>query len=169
VSAAWVTVAKLTRTRGNHGELVALPLSSHPERFSALHEVYLFGDGARYEIEDLWWHDGKLILKFRGVDSISEAEPLAGAEVRLPEEARVALDPGEFFQSDLVGCEVVDAATGERLGLVREFLETGGPGLLDLGGDFLIPFARSICVEIDPLSKRIRVRLPEGLRELNRP
>jgi hypothetical protein len=32
----------------------------------------------------------------------------------------------------------------------------------------LIPFARSICVEIDPAAKRVIVELPEGLEDLNR-
>jgi 16S rRNA processing protein RimM len=88
--------------------------------------------------------------------------------MRVPEDQGVRLEPGEYFQSDLVGCEVVDRSSGERLGVVAEFLETGGPGLLDLGGDFLIPFARSICVEIDPAAKRIVVDLPEGLQQINR-
>jgi len=36
-------------------------------------------------------------------------------------------------------------------------------------GGLLIPFARAICVEIDPLAKRIAVELPDGLKGLNRP
>jgi hypothetical protein len=46
--------------------------------------------------------------------------------------------------------------------------EAGGPGLLVMEGGLLIPFARSICVDIDPAAKRIAVRLPEGLKDLNR-
>jgi 16S rRNA processing protein RimM len=127
----------------------------------------LFGDGDRYEVENVWWHDGRLVLKFRGVDTISQAEPLEGAEVRIPERERVPLEAGEYFQSDLVGCTVIAEPEGETLGVVRDFLETGGPGLLDLGDDFLIPFAAPICVHIDVVGRRIHVRLPEGLRELN--
>jgi ribosomal 30S subunit maturation factor RimM len=44
----------------------------------------------------------------------------------------------------------------------------GGSGLLVVNGDLLVPFARSICVEIDPAAKRIAVELPEGLKDLNR-
>jgi 16S rRNA processing protein RimM len=168
VSAGWVTIATLGRARGNRGEVVALPLSSHPERFEHLREVYLFGGGERHEIENVWWHDGRLVLKFRGVDTISGAEALSGCEVRVPEAEAAPLAPGEYFQSDLIGCEVVDHASGATLGFVQDFLETGGPGLLDLGGDFLIPFARSICVEVAPEARRIMVELPAGLREINR-
>lgn len=168
MSEGWITIAALGRARGNKGEVLALPLSSHLERFDGLQEVFLFGSGERYEVENLWWHDGRLVLKFKGIDSISQAELLTGAEVRVPQDKGIQLEAGEYFQADLVGCEVIERATGERVGVVASFLETGGPGLLDLGEDLLIPFARSICVEIDPAAKRILVDLPDGLKEINR-
>ena len=165
----WIAIAVLGKTRGNRGELTAFPLSGKPERFEALHEVFLFGSGARYEVETTWFHQGTLIFKFRGVDTISDAELLTGAEVRVPLDQRTPLDPGEFFQDDLVGCQVVDRRTGQTLGSVSGWEDGGGSGLLVVNGDLLIPFARSICVEIDPAARRIAVELPEGLKDLNRP
>ena len=167
--AEWVTVAVLGKTRGNRGEVLAFPLSGKPERYECLHEVFLFGSGDRYQIESTWFHDGALVFKFQGVDSISAAEDLRGAEVRIPKRQRIPLEAGEFFQSDLIGCEVVDQKSGESLGRVADWEESGGPGLLVMENGLLIPFARSICVEIDPESKRIAVRLPEGLKGLNVP
>ncbi len=166
--AGWVTIALLGKTRGNRGEMTALPLSSRPERFRQLREVYLFGTGERFEVESAWFHDRTLILKFRGVDTISDAEPLSGAEVRVPWSERIALEPGEFFESDLVGCEVIDRRTGRHLGQVSGWQDAGGSGLLEIDGDWLIPFARGICLEIDPAARRIAVELPEGLKDLNR-
>jgi 16S rRNA processing protein RimM len=164
----WITIALLGKTRGNRGELTAIPLSSKLERFETLNEVFLFGSGDRHEVESTWFHGETLIFKFRGVDTISDAERLIGAEVRIPANQRVALDEGEFFQSDLIGCDVVDRRTGERIGRVEAWDDAGGAGLLVLG-DLLIPFARSICVDIDPAARRITVELPEGLKDLNRP
>ena len=163
----WVTVARLGKTRGNRGELTALPLSSDPERYQALSEVYLFGDGGRYEIESAWFQGGTLILKFRGVDSISDAEALTGAEVRIPRSQRRQLETGEYYLSDLIGCKVVDRGNGGLLGEVTGFDESAGSGLLVVGRNLLIPFARPICVEIDPAGRRIVVDLPEGLKDLN--
>jgi 16S rRNA processing protein RimM len=163
----WVTVALLGKTRGNRGEITALALSSKPERYQALQDVYLFGGGEPYHVESAWFHDGTLILKFRGVDSISEAEKLTGAEVRIPASQRMALEPGEFFQTDLVGCEVVERKTGESLGHVTAWEDSGGSGMLIVEGRLMIPFARSICVEIDPAARRIAVELPQGLKDLN--
>jgi 16S rRNA processing protein RimM len=167
----WVTIAVLGKTRGNRGEVTAVQLSSRPERYQDLREVFLFGPGLaaageRREIESAWFHLQTLVFKFRGIDSISDAEPLSGSEVRVPFAERVALDQGEFFESDILGCEVVDRRTGESLGRVEQWDDAGGGGILVVGG-LMIPFARAICVEIDPAAKRIAVELPEGLRDIN--
>ena len=164
--AGWVAVALLGKTRGNRGEITAFALSSKPERFQALQEVFLFGSGEKAEVETTWFHNGALIFKFRGVDTISDAERLTGMEVRIPLSQRAPLDENEFFQSDLLGCEVVDRRTGELLGRVTGYEDGGGSGLLAVGS-LLIPFVRAICVEIDPAARRIAVELPEGLKDLN--
>jgi 16S rRNA processing protein RimM len=165
--AEWVTVARLGRPRGNRGELTAISFSK-PERFENLKEVFLFPPGSRAEVEAFWFHGERLILKLRGVDSISAAEALAGREVRIPRDARTPLDPGEYYESDLVGMEIVERATGESLGRVVSWLETGAAPLLELENGLLIPFARTICVAIEPENRRILVELPPGLKELNR-
>ena len=168
ISGEWVAIALLGKTRGNRGEVTAVALSSKPERYADLQEVWLFGSGERAGVEHTWFHEGTLIFKFRGVDSISAAETLFGNEVRVPATARISLDDGEFFQDDLIGCEVIDRRTGSAIGRVSAFDESGGAGNLVVG-NLLIPFARAICVEIDPAARRIAVELPEGLEDLNRP
>jgi 16S rRNA processing protein RimM len=118
------------------------------------------------EVERTWMHGDHLIFKFQGVDTISDAEKLAGAEVAIPFEQRAELTDDEVYQSDLVGCEVFDQ-TGRPLGLVSDFQETGGTPLLQVGNNLLIPFAKSICTKIDLENKRITVDLPDGLLDLN--
>jgi 16S rRNA processing protein RimM len=122
------------------------------------------------EVERTWMHGDQLIFKFKGVDTISDAERLAGADVSIPMDQRAEIPEGEYFQSDLVGCEVVDAK-GRSLGVVSDFQETGGAPLLEVktpdGRELLIPFAKSICTQIDVQARRIQVQLPEGLEGLN--
>ncbi len=161
----WVTVAILLRTRGIRGELAAIPLSK-PERYATLREVFLFPEGSRREVESAWFHENRLILKFRGVDTMSDAEPLAGCEVRVPRAERIELDPGEYFESDLIGCEVIERDGGASLGRVMALRDGGSSGVLELEGGLLIPFARAICVSIEPEARRIVVELPAGLKEL---
>ena len=174
----WVTIARLMRTRGRRGELSAVSFSSHPERFAQLQRVALIGaegypgEIRTYEIEEIWEHGARLIFKFKGVDSISEAEKLRGAEVCVPAAERFPLPPDEYYQSDLVGCEVLERGTGRRVGRVADFLEAGGSGLLQVEGEggeeILIPFTREICVRVDVERKQIEIDPPEGLLELNR-
>lgn len=167
IDSDWVTIAVLGRARGNRGELTAISLSK-PERYEALREVFLFPEGMRQDVESAWFHLGRLILKFRGVDTISDAERLEGREVRVPRSARLPLEPGEYYESDLIGCEVWERGGAESLGRVTSLRETGGSGLLEVEGGLLIPFVRAICVAIEPEAGRIIVQLPEGLKELNR-
>ncbi len=129
----------------------------------------MFGSGARFEIESVWDHGGELIFKFGGIDTISDAQPLVGSEVRIPFDQRLQLPPGEFFQSDLVGCEVWESGTGALLGCVSAWQDWGGHGVLVVNEDLMIPFVSSICVSIDPAAKRIVVDLPQGLKEVNQP
>jgi 16S rRNA processing protein RimM len=66
----------------------------------------------------------------------------------------------------------VRETSGTRLGRVTDLIETGGTDVLvvedDDGDELLIPMAREMIRKIDARAGRIEVRLPEGLRELNR-
>ncbi len=162
----------MQRTRGNKGELFAEVYSSQPGRAERLQNVRLDKDGARRlaRVEHVWLHNGRPILKFAGVDSISDAEKLEGADVLIEEAERELPGEGEYSHEDLVGCTVVNGDGEQPIGVVRSVEEYGGPPLLKLeaadGREILVPFARSICREIDIAGKVIRARLPEGLTEL---
>jgi len=161
-----VAVAHLVRARGIRGELAAIPLNNRRERFGSLQRAIV--RGAEYELERVWWHRDELIIKFRGIDTRTQAEELAGADACIPASERAELPEGEFYLSDLIGCEVLDKATGRRVGVVAGWQETGGATLLELeGSGTLIPFARSICREIDIAARRILIDPPEGLLDLN--
>ena len=159
-----VTVAALRRPRGIKGEIVAIPLTMHPERFQQLEDIILMPSGRPLTVEEVWWHGDKPIFKFAGIDSMTDAEPLAGQEVTIDPAERIKLAEGEYYFSDLVGCELFE--NGESLGVVDSYLETGGPLLLE-AGKLMIPFVPEICHTVDVDKKRIDVTLPEGLRDLN--
>ncbi|MEO7653987.1 MAG: ribosome maturation factor RimM, partial [Bryobacteraceae bacterium] len=129
----WVTIAVLTRVRGIRGELAAVPYSMNAERFQDLNRVFLFGDGSEFAVESVWTHGRELIFKFAGIESIEDAEPWRRSEVRVPIEERAPLEQGEFFHSDLIGCEVVDRGTGLSLGVVTGYDDGSGSGLLEVG------------------------------------
>lgn len=168
-----MSLAHLTRTRGNIGELCAVPLTDYPERFKTLKTVYVAGQS--YEVERVWYHKGQPIFKFRGVDSITAAEALKGSDVCIPASERLQLAEGEYFFSDLVGCTMVDDASGMPIGKMTGWQEVG-PGMsvlleVELEGarePMLVPFVSALMKKIDVEGREIRVSLPEGLAELNR-
>ena len=105
-----------------------------------------------------------MVLKFQGVDTMSDAERLEGLELRIPKQDRPPAPEGEFYFSDLIGCEVVEKS-GKVVGVVEDWEEFSPTPLLIVSGK-MIPFAKAICIEIDLASKRIVIDPPEGLLEL---
>jgi 16S rRNA processing protein RimM len=168
-----VAIAKLTRTRGLRGELVADVLTDFPERFEETETVFVVkpnGERGELKLEKHWFQKNRVVLKFAGIDSIEAAEEFVNSEICVLESEAVELEEDEFFDWELAGCRV-ETIDGERIGTVREVMRTGGTEILvvdseaDAGKDFLIPFANDICVETDVENKLIRVDLPEGLLE----
>jgi 16S rRNA processing protein RimM len=166
----WIAVGRIVRPRGNRGELITEIYSTQPGRAERLQEVRLEKDSLSRtaRVEEFWVHDGRPVFKFEGVDSISEAQTWAGADVLVPESERALPEEGEYSHADLIGCAVVGLADGRRIGVVEGIEDGGGPVLLRLAGEkeILIPFARKICVKIDVDRKEIRVDLPDGLLDL---
>jgi 16S rRNA processing protein RimM len=163
-----VAIAKILRPRGLRGEMVAEVLTDFPERFDGLEEVTAMlpsGQRREFSLENAWFQKERIVLKFKGVDSIEDAEMLRDAEICVPEAQAVELEEGEFFDWQLEGCEVVTIA-GESVGKVRQLLRTGGTEVLIIDGDdkeVMVPFAETICVEVDIDGKRIVIDPPEGL------
>jgi len=188
-------VARIVRPRGNKGEVVAELSTDFPERLGKCKQVFLRGESGEPEsagLQQFWQdrnHPGMGVFHFAGCTNISEAEKLRGHEVLLPFEERVTLPAGQYFVTDLIGCTVFELPAEEAklaspacameeaprvLGTVRDVYFPGedvaGTPLLQVDapyGEMLVPLAEDICAQIDVAGRRIEVRLPEGLRELN--
>jgi len=196
--AAWVVLAHLLRPQGRKGEILGELLTDFPERFNDRTRVFLApagftGDasGARpAEVATFWLpvgrNQGRIVLHFAGIDSISAAEPLCGLDVVVPVSERQELDEGASYIDDLVGCTLFDlAAPGDPvvIGVVTDVhfattpdgsrrLEEAAPLLAvetPAADEVLVPFVKAFLVSLDPASKRIEMNLPTGLVEVNRP
>ncbi|MEP6945819.1 MAG: ribosome maturation factor RimM [Acidobacteriota bacterium] len=163
-----VAIARLVKTRGLKGELAAELLTDFPERFENLDAVTAIRpDGSRLSlnIANVWFQNGRVILRFEGYGTIETAEELRGCEICVPESQAVELDDDEFFDWQLQGCRV-ETLGGESVGTVIEVLRNGGTEILVVKNgdkDHLIPFAQTICPEVDIDNKLIRIDPPEGL------
>jgi 16S rRNA processing protein RimM len=170
----WVTIARILGSRGNKGEVSAASESDFPDRFDQLKSVSILKPNRIREelsLENTWWHGETLILKFVGVDSISQAQTLAGSEVQIPEKDRIPLPDGEFYLGDLVGLPMINAVSQQPIGDVKAWQQFGGPALLlvndvETGEELMVPLVDEICT-VDLPGKQILARLPGGLRGLN--
>ncbi len=167
-----IIVARAVRPRGLKGELVADVLTDFPERFERVEElsgVGPAGERRQLKLENYWFQNDRMVLKFAGYDSIESAKALVGYEFGLPEAERVELSQDEYYDWELEGCSV-ENKLGSAIGQVREIMRTGGVELLvvehEEGREALIPMAASIVVEIDISKKRIVIDPPEGLLDL---
>jgi 16S rRNA processing protein RimM len=170
----FVTLARVIKTQGRRGEVAVEVHTDVPGRLHAGMKVFaLAEDDSRrqLQIEDVWPHKEWLVLKFAGVDSISDAEVLVGSELQVPASERAQLEAGTAYVSDLVGCMLFDR--GREVGLVSDVrFGAGEAPLLVVGSgknEHEIPFAQVFLKRVDLEQKRIEMNLPEGLLELNAP
>lgn len=171
----YITLARVLKTQGRHGEVAVEVHSDVPDRFVEGMRLFALDEGGgrrQLRIEELWPHKGHLVLKFEGIDSISDAEPLVRCELQVPQAERAALEPGWTYISDLAGCVVFD---GDReIGRIEgvQFGAGEAPLLIVRGkakSPYEIPFAEAYLASVDPAKKQVRMRLPEGMLEINAP
>ena len=167
-----VVIARIVKARGIKGEVACDVETDFPERFDSLDQVTVrMGGGKRLNlaVERHWFHNGRVILKFEGHDTMTAAQELVGGLLVIPASERMPLEHGEYYEYEIVGSEVV-CPEGRCLGRVTGLLRTGGTDLLVVEGEqkreHLIPFADDICIDVDLTGKRIVVRPPDGLLDL---
>jgi 16S rRNA processing protein RimM len=151
---------------------VRIKLTLEDDRlFEPGRRVTLAGTSQREtEIEFFRRQHGHCVIKFRGIDHISDVEGCIGAEIRIPTSQLKPLEEGWFYTFQLKGCRVF-AVSGEYLGTITDVLDLGGAEVLKVdreNEETLIPFAKEYLKKIDLDQQRIEVDLPEGLRELNK-
>ena len=189
---AWIVLAHLLRPQGRKGEVLAELFTDFPERFEKQTRVFLAPTGFQGEESEArvaevvaFWlpvgkNEGRVVLQFAGVDTISDAESIAGQDVIVPHEERLPLDDESVYISELIGCTVYDGTLA--VGVVEDVqfpttadgarrLSDAAPllAVTSLDGDeVLIPFAKAFLVTVNTEAKRIEMTLPEGLIEVNR-
>jgi len=170
----FVTLARVIKTQGRHGEVAVQVHSDIPDRLHpGLRLFALAQDNSRRElqIDDAWPHKDWLVLKFAGVDSISDAEILIGSELQVPASERAELEAGAAYVSDLIGCVLFDR--DREIGAIRDVrFGAGEAPLLVMGSgknELEIPYAQEFLVRVDLEGKRLDMNLPEGLLEVNAP
>jgi len=180
-SGEFITLARVVKMQGRHGEVAAEVHSDIPDRFAAGMKLLALEKSAlgenkdtrrELEVEDVWPHKGLLVLKFRGVDSMSGAELLIGSELQVLRSERAELEQGATYVSDLIGSTVFDH--GRELGRIEDVQFGAGEAPLlivvgEAGKKFDVPFAEAYLENVDVAQRQVRMNLPEGMLEINAP
>lgn len=195
-TAAWTVLAHLLRPQGRKGEILADLHTDFPESLSTRPGLVLRRPSGIHEaalVEASWLpvgrNAGRVVLKLKQVDSIEAAEQLSGCDLAVAAEQRLPLrEQDEQYIADLLDCAVFDAgsqassAAERNIGTIEDVqfpatpsgarLEDATPLLVVRavsGEELLIPFVKAWIVAVEVAAKRLVMRLPAGLLEINTP
>jgi 16S rRNA processing protein RimM len=165
-----VVLGKILRSQGRDG-LLKLRLDDKGIPGFSCATIYLRrADGFEaFAVESLTLDRNSHFLKLKGIDTLAQADALAGLEVYAAESDFKPLERGGFYEFQVVGCRVVTRG-GVEVGEVTDILRAGGPVLLVVrrgGREVYVPFTEAICLKVDPGAGEILIDPPDGLLELN--
>lgn len=178
----WLEIGKVIGVQGLQGEVRVYPNSDFPERFEQPGRRWLLRPGHTdpEAIELLSGryipNKGLYVVQFADVTDRTQAEQLRDARLLVPESDRPPLEADEFHVLDLLGLEVFDQATQNRIGTVVDVMSAGNdllevqldqpePANLQKQKTVLIPFVMAIVPIVDLKQKRIEITPPPGLIE----
>lgn len=161
-----VVVGRIGRPHGVRGAVSIEVRTDEPDRRFAVGARLLTDTGRELTVTSSTWHSGRLLVTFEGYDDRTAIESLRNQllSVDRPEDEQPE-DPEEFYDSALVGCEVVDS-TGAVVGTVQDVAHLPSQDMLVVTSDereVLIPFIEQFVPSVDVRGKRIVVTPPEGL------
>ena len=166
----WVPVGKLARTHGLKGEFKFRPFFSEQDTLLSLKRLKV-QEGQEKEtelvLESLRGSPSSLIIKFKGIDSIDDAESLAGQSVLGLESEFPELPAGEYYRFQIEGLAAYDL-DGRYYGRVEDIIETGSNDVYvvrDGDKEILIPMIDWVVKSIDINEKKLVFENVEGLIE----
>jgi 16S rRNA processing protein RimM len=167
-------VGRVARAHGIRGQVIVNLETDFPEtRFQPGAELFIERAGRieKLRLTTVRFQHERPVVGIDGVATMTEAEGLAGAELRVPVDWLAPLPSDTFYRHELIGCRV-ETTAGEHVGIVGDIEGTfEGSRLVIAGGErgeVQVPLTRAICTTIDVGAKRIVIEPPEGLLDLNR-
>lgn len=161
-------VGQIVNTFGIKGFVKANPWVNDVTRFEKLKKIYIKirNEHKELEIEEVKYHKNQVLLKFKGIDTIEQAEFLRNAIIEIDRENAIPLEKGEYFIADLLDSEVF-TDEGEKLGILDDIYNTGSKDIYvvknELGKTILLPGINDVIKEVDVENKKIIVHLLKGL------
>ena len=159
----FLEAGQIVNTHGIRGEVKIVPWCDSPEFLLQFDTLYL--DGRPVNVLEARVHKGNVLARLEGVEDVNAAMVLKGRTVFI-DRTGVELPEGRHFIADLIGLNVVDADSGEALGVVADVLTPPAHEVYVVKGahEYLIPAVDEFVIETNVEGGYIRVRLIEGMR-----
>ena len=164
----FLEVGKIVGTHGVRGMVRIQAWCDTPEFFCTLKKLYLDKNRASYlEVLKASPHGNVVIAALKGVDSIKEAEKYRGKVLYMARQD-AELEEGQYFITELIGCEVFDADSGKLLGKISDVSETGANDVWHIKKEekeYLIPCIDEVVISVDIDAEKVVIRPLKGIFE----
>ena len=157
---------KIVNTHGVRGGLKLESWCDTPQDLASLKKVFLENGGEYqcYKVKKASVFKQFVLFELDGINNIDIAMTLKGRVV-FADRDDIAIDEDAFFIADIIGLDVIDIATGEKIGTLSDVLNLGASDLYEINtksGKKLIPAVPEFIKEVDT-EKGIFVSLIEGM------
>ena len=161
-------IGQIVNTFGIKGMVKVKPFTDDIRRFDELKTVYVEKNShqTEYEIEEVKYHKDMVLIKFKGIDKVEQAEMLRNSYLTVSRDSVEKLEEGRYYIVDLLGLEVY---TDEQilLGTLEDIFNTGSNDIYVVkdkqGKQILLPAIQDVIKQIDIENKKIIVHLLPGL------
>ena len=164
----FLEIGKIINTHGLKGEVKVSVWTDFPEDFESLKYALTKHGGAekRLEINGVKYQKNNIIVKFREINSIEEAQGYKNAVLYVPKEELPELPENVYYIADLIDCAVFSEA-GEKIGVLYDVFSTGSNDVYDIkrenAKNLLVPIIDGVVKSVDIQNKKIVIKIPEGL------
>ena len=161
----------IVNTHGLRGEVKVVSWTDYPEVFEDIEYVYIKkkNDYKRLDISGIKYQKGNIIVRFRQITDINEAEKYKNQVIYTERDMLGELPEGVYYIADLIGLNVVKE-NGEKIGVIADVFNTGSNDIYDIKRDgqknLLLPVIEDVVLNISLEDKKVTVRMMEGLEDL---
>ena len=164
----FLEIGKIINTHGLRGEVKISVWADSPDAFETL-EYALAKCGGREKkltVDGVKYQKNNIIVKFREINSIDEAQAYKNSVLYVPKEALGTLPENVYYIADLIDCDVF-SEEGEKIGILYDVFSTGSNDVYDIkrenAKNLLVPIIDGVVKSVDINNKKIVIKIPEGI------
>lgn len=172
----YLVIGKIVGVHGIRGEVKILPITDDARRFFDLKSAMLLSDKEKMlrvvQLDSVRLQNSMVICAIKDLTDRDEARKLSGCSLAVDRNQAADLSDGRYFIADLEGVDVYDTQMGS-LGIISEVMKSAGSDIIvisrDGKPDLLVPFLKTIVLDVDLPNNKMLVKLPDGLFEIYEP